>query len=130
MKASMWYSVFKGKCPVCHEGDAFESNEVYNLRKFDKMPERCSHCGHKFEIENGFWYGAMYVSYALTVAISVATFVLTYLIYPEASVWLYISLIVIALIGMAPVTYRASRLVWMNLFTHFDPLKAKKHEQV
>lgn len=128
MKASMWYSVFKAKCPVCHEGDAFESNEVYNIRKFDKMPECCACCGHKFEIENGFWYGAMYVSYALTVAISVATFVLTYLIYPQASVWLYISLIIIVLIGMIPITYRTSRLVWMNLFSKFDPLKVKKHE--
>lgn len=126
MKASMWYSVFKGKCPVCHVGDAFESNEVYNLRKFDKMPERCSHCGHKFEIETGFWIGAMYVSYGITVAISVATFVLTHLIYPQASVWLAISLIVIVVIGMAPITYRSSRLIWMNFFTHFDPLKAKK----
>lgn len=128
MNTNMWFSVFKGKCPVCHEGDVFESREIYNLKKFDKMPERCAHCGHKFEIENGFWYGAMYVSYALTVAISVTTFVLTYLIYPEASVWLYISLIVIALIGMAPITYRTSRLVWMNFFTHFDPLKTKNHE--
>lgn len=128
MKGSKIYSIFKAKCPVCHEGDVYESKQVYNLRKFDKMHERCAYCNHKFEIEQGFWYGAMYVSYALTVAFSVASFVLTYLIYPEADAWLYFGLIVFVLIGLMPVTYRLSRLIWMNMFTSYDPLKAKKHE--
>lgn len=124
MKTSMWYSVFKGKCPVCHVGNAFETNKIYNFKKFDKMHKNCSHCGHKFEIELGFWYGAMFVSYAMTVAFSVATFVLTYLIFPKASVWLYISFIIFTVIMMVPITYRGSRLIWMNFFSKFDPQKA------
>jgi uncharacterized protein (DUF983 family) len=126
MKGTRWYSIFKAKCPVCHEGDVFESKEVYNLRKFDKMYKNCSHCGHKYEKEQGFWYGAMYVSYALTVAMSVAAFVLTYLIYPPATVWVYISIITITVLFLAPVTFRGSRLIWMNFFNHYDALKAKK----
>gem|GEM_PF-36458 len=128
MKGSKLYSVFKGKCPACHEGDVFETKNVYNLKTFDRMPERCSHCNHKFEIEHGFWYGAMYVSYALTVAMSVAAFVLTYLIYPAANVWIYFGAIVFVIVGMAPVTYRASRLIWMNMFTAYNPEKSSSHE--
>ncbi len=123
MKSSKLYSVFREKCPVCHVGDAFESKQLYNLRKFDKMPERCAHCGHKFEIEHGFWYGAMYVSYGLTVAFSVAVFVLTYWIYPAADAWLYFWLIVAVIVGLVPITYRMSRMIWMNMFSSFDPKK-------
>lgn len=126
MKESLWYSVFRGKCPVCHDGDVFITKNIYDLKKFDKMHENCSSCGHKYEIEHGFWYGAMFVSYALTVAFSVATFVLTYLIYPAATAWVYIWTIITLVILLAPVSYRGSRLIWMNFFSHYDPLKAKK----
>jgi hypothetical protein len=40
-----------------------------------EMPDNCPECGQKYELENGFWYGTGYVSYALAVAISVTTFV-------------------------------------------------------
>lgn len=123
MNSSKLYSVFKEKCPVCHIGDVYESKQLYNLRKFDKMYERCAHCGHKFEIEHGFWYGAMYVSYGLTVAFSVAVFVLTYLIYPAADAWLYLTLIIAVIVGLVPITYRMSRMIWMNMFSSFDPKK-------
>ena len=66
------------------------------------MPERCPHCNHKFEIEGGFWQGAMYVSYGLTVAISITTFLLTYIIYPETGVWYYILFISIVSPTAAP----------------------------
>lgn len=121
----MFYSIFKEKCPVCHQGEVYESKQIYNFNKFDKMHEKCSHCGHKFEIENGFWYGAMYVSYALTVAFSVATFILTYLFYPQASAWLYFGMIVFVLLALVPITFRLSRMIWMNFFTHYDPEKSK-----
>ncbi len=117
------YSVFKGKCPACLQGDVFKSTAIYNPKKFDKMYDKCTHCGHKYEIENGFWYGAMYVSYGMTVAFSVATFVLTYLIYPAADAWLYFGLIVFVLVALVPISFRYSRLIWMNMFTSFNPDK-------
>jgi uncharacterized protein (DUF983 family) len=123
-----WKSIFRAKCPVCLQGEVYESKSVYNIKKFDKMHERCNHCNHKYEIETGFWYGAMYVSYGLTVAISVATFVLTFLIYPEASSFLYIGLIFVVVLIFAPITYRTSRLVWMNFFSKYDESKSLKNE--
>lgn len=125
MKRNLLQSIFTYKCPVCREGDAFSFKNPYNLRNFDKMPEHCSECGHKFEKEQGFWYGAMYVSYALTVAMSVATFVLTYLFYPAATVWVYISAIIAVIFLLAPITFRLSRMVWMNFFAKFDSSKVK-----
>ena len=40
------------------------------------MNDYCSSCGLKYKIEPSFFYGAMYVSYGLTVAIGVAAFVI------------------------------------------------------
>jgi uncharacterized protein (DUF983 family) len=119
-KGSRLYSIFRGKCPVCHEGKVFKYKSVFHPTKFDKMNERCECCGHKYEIETGFFYGAMYVAYALTVAISVATFILTYLIYSETPYWVYIINILAVLILLAPVTFRGGRLIWINFFNSYD----------
>ncbi|MEX1190358.1 MAG: DUF983 domain-containing protein [Brumimicrobium sp.] len=129
-KGNKLYSIFKGKCPICHEGKVFTHKNVFHPSKFDKMEERCNACGHKYEIETGFFYGAMYVAYALTVAISVATFVLTYLIYNDTPYWVYIINILLVLIVLAPVTFRAGRLIWMNMFSRYNPeaLKNEEHE--
>lgn len=118
-KGTKIYSIFKGKCPVCHEGKVFKSKNVFHPATFDKMDETCTTCGHKYEIETGFFYGAMYVAYALSVAFSVATFVLTYLIYPETPYWVYIIAILAVLLGLAPITFRGGRLIWMNFFSNY-----------
>lgn len=122
-KGQKIYSVLKEKCPICHNGDVFLTKRKYDLKKFDKMHERCPSCGHKFEIEGGYWQGAMYVSYAVTVAYSIATFVLTYLINRETSAWTYIIIICLVALLVAPINYRISRMIWMNLFSKFDPTK-------
>jgi uncharacterized protein (DUF983 family) len=128
-KEKRLYSIFKGTCPVCHEGKVFKYNQVFHPSKFDKMNERCERCGHKYEIETGFFYGAMYVAYALSVAMSVATFVLTYLIYPDTPYWVYIMNILIILVVLAPITFRGGRLIWMNLFHSYKPDAIEKHQK-
>ena len=76
MKGKKIYSIVKGKCPVCHEGQVFE-NKSFEISNFARMHERCEVCNHKYEIENGFFYGAMYVSYALSIAFAVAPFIIS-----------------------------------------------------
>src|SRR5215472_8685263 len=66
-------SLLRHKCSRCRTGDMFKVRSSYRLREFMKMNERCPACGQRMEIEVGFWYGTSYVSYALTVALSVAT---------------------------------------------------------
>jgi uncharacterized protein (DUF983 family) len=128
-KGSKLFSVFKGKCPVCHEGKVFTYKNVFHPQKFDKMEERCDKCNHKYEIEVGFFYGAMYVAYALTVAISVATFVITYLIYNDTPYWVYIINILAVLVILAPFNFRAGRLIWMNLFSKYNPDAIEEYQK-
>src|SRR5690606_10850761 len=62
-------------CPRCREGKMFQHSTAIRLEKNLKMNKLCPVCSQPTEIEPGFYYGTAYVSYALTVAISVATFV-------------------------------------------------------
>ena len=53
----------------------FTYHNPYELKRMMKMPETCPVCGQPFEIEVGFYYGTGFVSYALAVAVSVASFI-------------------------------------------------------
>src|SRR5690554_7368324 len=74
-------SVLTNKCPKCHEGKVFKYKTIFHPKKFDKMYDTCSACGHKYELETGFFYGSMYASYATIVAFFVFAFVFNFLIY-------------------------------------------------
>jgi hypothetical protein len=52
-----------------------------HLSKILKMHNNCSHCGFQYQIEPSFFYGAMYVSYGLNVAIGIATFIISHIIF-------------------------------------------------
>ena len=75
-KGSKLNSILTGSCPKCQEESMYEDKNPYHLSKLYDMHETCSHCGLQYQIEPSFFYGAMYVSYGLTVAIGVAAFII------------------------------------------------------
>jgi len=121
-KQSVLYSVLNNKCPRCHEGNFFETNNPYQLKKFDKMPHNCPVCNEDYERETGFYYGAMYVSYGLTVAFGVGVFLLVSVILGFDVVTFLITFGVLQVLLM-PVFYRSSRLVWINFFVRYKEKK-------
>lgn len=120
-KGSKLYSIFKMKCPRCHEGDLFINNNPYNLKTFGKMHERCSECDLKYEIETGFFYGAMYVSYAIGVAVFIALWVITLVLAPGLSIEWLIGLLCGALLLLAPFNFYMARMIWLNFFVKYRP---------
>lgn len=124
-KKTRLYSILNNKCPSCHRGDYFKNKISYNPKKFSEAREFCEVCNHKFEKELGFFYGAMYVSYALSVAFSVATFLFIYVLFPNTPYYGYIIAIPIVNLLAAPLTFRLSRLIWMNFFTSYNLEKDK-----
>ena len=74
-KRSYLPSVLGCRCPRCREGKLFTNPAQASIKKNLDMPKECSVCGQPTEIEVGFYYGTGYVSYALTVALSVSTLV-------------------------------------------------------
>lgn len=118
---SLLSALVHGKCPRCREGKIF-TYRINKLSRFNVMNSTCPHCEVMFQPEPGFYQGAMYVSYAFAVAIIVAvTFLLSFLgSFPD---WVYITVIVVATVFLAPVNYRVSRILYLYMFggIKFDP---------
>ena len=89
------------------------------------MHKNCLVCGQATEIEVGFYYGTSYVSYALTVAISVATLVAWYVIIGLSTddnrffYWLGFNSVFLLL--LQPWLMRLSRSLWISWFVKYDP---------
>jgi Ca2+-dependent lipid-binding protein len=88
------------------------------------MHDRCAHCGTKYKIEPSFFYGAMYVSYAVGIAFAVAAFVIAYLFAGTSLVNTFLA-IVGTLIVFMPVIIRLSRNIWINFFIKYDKAAAR-----
>jgi uncharacterized protein (DUF983 family) len=113
------YSTINNKCPRCHKGRIFENNFAYNLKNGLKMNPGCSQCGLKYEKETGFFYGAMYVSYALMSGILIIWF-LSDLLWLHFEALTLASLVVCTMIALFPVVYRWARIIWLNFFVRYD----------
>lgn len=115
------------KCPRCRRGNMFDG-PMYGL-KFQKMNVSCPHCDLRFEREPGYFYVSMFISYAMSVAETIAVAVLTYLITNNLEdPLLYIATIFPAVFLLSPFNYRYSRvalLYWLTPGLHYDPEKDK-----
>jgi len=118
-KGSKLNSILTGSCPRCQNENMYLDKNPLHFSKILKMNENCSHCGLKYQIEPSFFYGAMYVSYALNVALSVAAFVISYLIFKSSLKFAFITIIVINVV-LFPFVLRWSRNIYINFFVSFD----------
>lgn len=124
-KGKKLYSILHFKCPQCHEGKLFLFKNPYNLKNIDKMPSTCLVCGEDFVRENGFYYGALMISHALTTVICVIIHSVVYYFYgwnPTP----HIIFLVTIILGLMPIMFRTARAVWINLFVSFDSKKIKE----
>ena len=96
------------------------------------MNEVCETCELKFEREPGYFYVAMFVSYAMNVAemisISVAAYILGLdLIYEN--LWYFVIITFAVVVLLAPFNYRYSRmalLYWLSPGLNYEPSRIVK----
>lgn len=119
LKGTKLYSIFTGKCPVCHNESMYKTKNPYVLTETLTMHERCSHCDTKYKIEPSFFYGAMYVSYPVGIAFATAAFVIAYFIFQASLVTSFIA-IACTMIAFLPVIMRISRNIWINFFMSYN----------
>jgi uncharacterized protein (DUF983 family) len=108
-------AILQGKCPRCQSGKMFKHNAIGT--GFMEMFTDCPICNLHFEIEPGFFWGAMYVSYAITVAIMLVLGIGTLILLNDPDFWVYIGIIIPAFIIASPFTYRYSRILMIYLFS-------------
>jgi uncharacterized protein (DUF983 family) len=120
-----WNAALHAKCPKCRTGAMF-ANDMYSLSG-QKINKECPHCQFEFEIEPGYFYVAMFVSYALNVALMVTMGVATYILTQSENPWLYITIILLMSFVLSPLNFRYSRVIllyWLTPGLHFDKRRA------
>ncbi|TRX42204.1 DUF983 domain-containing protein [Flavobacterium restrictum] len=119
-KGSKLNSILTGTCPKCQNESMYLDKNPLHLGSVLKMNENCSHCGLRYQIEPSFFYGSMYVSYGLNVAIGIAAFIISYVIFKAGIKTAFIAIIA-SLVILFPWVLRWSRNIYINMFVSYDP---------
>ena len=109
-------ALLQGKCPRCRKGDIFKHPVIGHLSQFNKMNETCPHCEVRLEPEPGFYQGAMYVGYGITVMVIMLVSLALYLFAKGASAYVYMFTVIGVMILLIPFNYRYSRIIYLYLF--------------
>jgi hypothetical protein len=128
-KGTKLYSIFTNTCPRCQTGAFFKTNNPYKLKMFDKLNDACPYCKESFTREPGFYIGSMYVSYALSVALMVAAFV-GFVIILDFDMNYVLGGLLLSYVILIPVMFRLARLIWINIFVKYDPVRAKMAQEL
>ena len=97
------------------------------------MNKECTVCRQPSEIEVGFYYGTSYVSYGITVGLSLLSlglWALTIGLSTEDNrffIWMGVNAVL--LIVLQPWLMRLSRSFWISWFVRYDP-DWKKHQPI
>ena len=117
-------STISCRCPRCREGKLFRHNTSIRFKKNMLMNKECPVCGQPTEIEVGFYYGTSYVSYALSVAISVASLLVWWALIglstSDNRFFFWLGFNALLLIILQPWLMRFSRSLWISWFVRYD----------
>lgn len=121
-------SLLSFKCPKCRTGKVFKHG-TYHLTKFSEMHPDCPHCGHHFEIEPGYFYSAMYISYMISSAGLIVIGTLVFFLLNDPELWVYSTVIISAMILLSPLSFRLSRMLTMYFVApaKYDPNLSEKN---
>lgn len=111
-------SVLGLKCPNCEKANIFQGKFLFG---YHKMHPNCTKCNQNFVMEPGFFYGAMYVSYVLAVAESIATYIICQFFFSETFDMRILPFIIGVIIILSPINYKFSRALWLYMFIKKQP---------
>jgi hypothetical protein len=92
----------------------------FTIRGWLSMYEACPVCGMKFNREQGYFIGAMYVSYGLSIPPVLA---LVFVLWRVAN-WSFGAAVLgafLAYLPLVPLVVRFSRVIWIYLDRSVDP---------
>jgi len=118
-------AIVNHKCPRCRKGDMY-THSMFSWH-YSKMNEYCPVCRLKFEIEPGFFYAAMYVSYVLIVAELVNFGILAFMIFEDIEQWKIISFTLAPVILLFTFNFRYSRTL---LLYFLSPIKYDRGREI
>ena len=102
--SGLW-SALRLRCPRCRKGKMFRSLVIMN--------DPCPECGLVFQREEGYFLGAMYVSFVLSSFVLIASFLAFHLLLPEWNRNLLLILSFVPFVPLVPILFRYSRVLWI-----------------
>lgn len=77
------------------------------------MNRSCPGCGLLFEREEGYFLGAMYVSYGISSALLVLGLLIVHLLLPDLDLGWGVLIATVAYLPFVPLVFRYSRVIWI-----------------
>ncbi len=106
-------ALLSGKCPACRQGDIFKY-PLKRIGKFAEMNRNCPNCDVSLEPEPGFYFGAMFVSYGLSVMLFIVLWLTLYIIWNPSDV-VYLIVIALGAVVFTPISFRFSRTIYLYM---------------
>jgi uncharacterized protein (DUF983 family) len=103
--ARLW-AILRLRCPRCFQGKVFKGSFAMN--------EPCPVCGILFQREEGYFLGAMYVSYLIASVFMLSLYFVAQWLWPDLNSYVLVFAITILYLPFVPVVFRYSRVVWMH----------------
>lgn len=128
-KDSTLKSILNCNCPKCHQGKMFVKGKLSKPSSLFSMNKRCENCHQSFEPEPGFYFGAMFISYAINTALFITVWILLKTFYPDYSLTMLLITISLAAILALPIIFRLSRSIWIAIFIPFKQKSEPSRDQ-
>lgn len=116
MGKSKIQAVLECRCPQCREGKVFTHSPL-NVSKVISSHEHCPVCNFRYEVEPGFFWAAMYISYAFNVAIIVGIFLAINIFTGSRNPIHYLVPIISSILLFFPFILRYSRMLLLHFFS-------------
>jgi uncharacterized protein (DUF983 family) len=99
------WAILRQRCPRCRKGKIFRGRFAMN--------DPCPVCELIFQREEGYFLGAMYVSYLLATMIVVPSYYLAGWLFPHWNGSLVALVALLPYLPLIPVVFRYSRVIWI-----------------
>lgn len=117
-RGSKLYAIRKYKCPRCHQGNLFKTS-LASLEGVYNMYTKCEECEQDFEMEPGFYWGAMYIGYGLYCAYMLGSIAILFFGIGFTLNQSFFATLLGGII-MIPVITRLARAQWINIAVRYN----------
>jgi uncharacterized protein (DUF983 family) len=112
MSKSLSMAIAGARCPRCREGRLY-SVSVFSYRRLTEVNKCCAACGANFHPEPDFYYGAMYISYAFSVALVITSLTAINVLIEVPKLWMYLTMVGVLNILLLPAMLRYSKVLYL-----------------
>jgi uncharacterized protein (DUF983 family) len=112
MSKSLTLAIASASCPRCREGKLY-SVSMFSYFKLTDINKICKVCGANLNPEPDFYYGAMYISYAFSVALVITALTAINVLVEKPELWMYLTTVVVLNIVLLPAMLRYSKVLYL-----------------